>query len=80
MFKSDVLKGSDAGENTEAVFVEFDIPNGAKELTIVAGDGGDGNSCDHSALGDAKLLTGAARAVEPGGKMTGLWGGIKSSY
>ena len=80
MFKSDVLKGSDAGENVAAVKVEFDIPSGAKEMTVVMGDGGDGNSCDHSAIGDAKLLTALAKAVEPGGKAASLWGRIKASY
>jgi len=80
MFKSEKLVGAEAGLNTEAVKVEFDIPAGAKELTIILGDGGDGNSCDHSCLGDAKLLTGSARPVEPGGKAANTWGKIKTSY
>jgi hypothetical protein len=80
MFKSELLLGGEGGENVDAVFVEFDIPAGAKELTITLSDGGDGNSCDHSCLGDAKLLTGAARAVEPAGKATTAWGRIKASY
>ncbi len=57
MLKSDVLKGTDGGVNVAAVKVEFDIPKGAGELVVVCGDGGDGNRCDHAALGDAKLLT-----------------------
>ncbi len=80
MFESDLLVGGEGGENVDAVFVEFDIPGGAKKLTITFGDGGDGVSCDHSCLGDAKLLTGRARAVEPGGKATTVWGRIKASY
>ena len=81
MFKSEVLKGSDgAGANQPAVKVEFSIPAGAQELTVIFGDGGDGNSCDHSCLGDGKLLTASARAVGPNGKMAALWGGIKASY
>jgi hypothetical protein len=80
MFKSDVLMGTDGGENVEAVKVEFDIAAGAKELLIDITNAGDGNGCDHSALGDAKLLTAKARAVEPGGKATTAWGRIKASY
>lgn len=80
MFKSDLLLGATAGVNTPAVLVEFDISSGSKALTIEMQDGGDGNSCDHSCLGDAKLLTRAALGVEPGKKMTTLWGGIKASY
>jgi len=80
MFASETLAGTTGGENTEAVKVEFDIPAGAKELTITFGDGGDGNGCDHSAMGDAKLMTSAAGAVEPGAKVTTLWGGLKASY
>lgn len=80
MFKSDRLVGGEAGKNVDAVKVEFDIPGGAKALTITFADGGDGISCDHSALGDAKLITAKARAVEPGGKATTTWGRIKASY
>lgn len=80
MFESERLVGGEGGENVDAVFVEFDIPGGAKELTITLGDAGDGNSCDHSCVGDAKLLTAGARAVEPGGKATTVWGRIKASY
>lgn len=80
MFKSVVLKGGEAGKNVPAVKVEFDIPSGAGELTIELQDGGDGNSCDHSALGDAKLLTRRAISVEPGRKVSTLWGAIKAAY
>ncbi|MYB64061.1 hypothetical protein F4X73_05180 [Candidatus Poribacteria bacterium] len=79
-FKSETLPGSDGGENVEAVKVEFDIPTGAKELTIVMGDGGDGNGCDHSTIGDAKLLTAQALAVEPANKLPTIWGHLKESY
>ncbi len=80
VYKSDLLKGGEAGKNTPAVKVEFDIPSGAKELQIDLTDGGDGNSCDHSALGDPKLLTAAAMSVEPGNKSATLWGSIKGLY
>jgi hypothetical protein len=81
MFKSDVLQGTVDGENVAAVMVEFDIPAGASELVIVCGDGGDGNGCDHAALGDAKLLiAGVETAVKPTGKLSTSWGAIKGSY
>ncbi len=79
-FKSETLKGTDGGENVDAVKVEFDIPSNAKELTIVMGDGGDGNGCDHSAIGDAKLLTAQALAVEPANKLPTIWGSLKARY
>ena len=56
----------------------FDIPADASQLTIVMGDGGDGIGCDHSAIGDAKLLTSAALSVDPNGKTSALWGTLKS--
>ena len=80
VFKSDLLKGTDAGKNVPAVKVEFDIPNGAAELLIEITAGDDGNSCDHSAIGDAKLMTAAGLSVEPKNKATTLWGSIKASY
>ena len=80
MFKSDVLKGTDGGKNLDPVKVEFDIPAGAKELTIVIGLGGDGNGCDHGCIGDAKLLTRQAFSVHPKGKLTTSWGAIKTLY
>ncbi|MDE0022280.1 MAG: hypothetical protein OXT69_12995 [Candidatus Poribacteria bacterium] len=42
------------------------------------GDGGDGVGCDHSSIGDAKLLTSAALSVDPNGKASALWGTLKS--
>jgi hypothetical protein len=82
MFKSDVLTGTQDGENVPAVKVEFDIPAGASELVIVCGDGGDGNGCDHAAIGDAKLLPelGPETSVKPTGKLSTSWGAIKASY
>ena len=80
MFKSELLTGGAAGVNTPALLVTFDIPSGAKELTIEMQDGGDGNGCDHSCLGDAKLLTRAALSVNSDKKATTLWGSIKASY
>jgi len=77
MYKSPVLKGVDANKQVAGHGVEFDIPAGARELTIVIGDGGDGASCDHGDLGDAKLLTGAALAVEPAGKAATTWGTLR---
>jgi hypothetical protein len=80
MFKSDKLSGTLDGKNVLAVFVEFDIPAGAKELTIQFTDAGDGGGCDHSALGDGKLLTPQALAVEPANKLPTTWGKIKGRY
>jgi len=77
-FKSPKLLGADGGKNVPALKVEFNIPSGAKELKIVLGDGGDGAGCDHSAMGDAKLLTPAALAVEPSGKASLTWGALKA--
>lgn len=78
--KSDKLQGTDGGKNVDAVKVEFDIPSNAKELEIIMGDGGDGIGCDHSAIGDAKLLNAQALAVEPANKLPTIWGHLKSSY
>ena len=80
MFKSDLLKGTDGGENIAAVKVEFDVPKSASELLIEIGDGGDGNSCDHSCLGDAKLMTSQAFSVAPGNKLAATWCEIKKGY
>ena len=82
LFKTkDPLAGSIYGkENTPPLKVEFDIPAGAKKLTIEIGDGGDGVGCDHSALGDTKLLTPQALTAEPEGKLPTVWGAVKSSY
>lgn len=77
VYKSPRLVGAEGGKNTPAHKVEFDIPAGAKELKIVMGDGGDGQGCDHSAIGDPKLLTPAALAVDPSGKAALTWGSLK---
>ena len=72
VFKSGRLLGTDGGRNVEAVKVEIDIPANARELEIIMGDGGDGIGCDHSAIGDAKLLNAQALAVEPANKGIGV--------
>ena len=77
---TDTFAGTVGGENVDPFKVEFDIPVNASELTIVMGDGGDGNGCDHSAMGDAKLLTAQALAVEPANKLPTIWGHLKASY
>ncbi|MCE2401372.1 NPCBM/NEW2 domain-containing protein [Candidatus Poribacteria bacterium] len=77
---TETLQGAVDGENVEAFKVEFDIPANAEELTIVMGDGGDGIGCDHSAIGDAKLLTTKATAVEPANKLPTIWGHLKARY
>ena len=79
-FKSETLQGTDGGKNVDAVKVEIDIPANAKELEIIMGDGGDGIGCDHSAIGDAKLLNAQALAVEPANKLPTIWGHLKDSY
>jgi hypothetical protein len=77
---TETLQGAVDGENVEAFKVEFDIPANAEELTIVMGDGGDGIGCDHSAIGDAKLITSQATAVEPANKLPTIWGHLKARY
>jgi hypothetical protein len=80
VFKSDVLRGTEGGKNVPPVKVEFDIPKGAKELKIEILDGGDGKGCDHSVIGDAKLLTAQSIAVDPNGKLTTSWAAVKSLH
>lgn len=80
VFQSETLTGTVDGENVEALKVEIDIPGNATELTIVMGDGGDGLGCDHSALGDAKLITSAVTAVESANKLPTTWGSLKARY
>ena len=77
MFRSELLVGGTADGNVAPVVVEFAIPSGAKELTVVMEDGGDGNSCDHSAIGDPKLMGPGITAVSPEGSLTTTWGKIK---
>lgn len=80
MFKSDLLKGTVDGKDVAPVKVAFDIAAGAKQLVVEIGDGGDGNSCDHSALGDAKLIRRGLTAVSPQDHLSTTWGNIKSNY
>ena len=80
VFKSEQLLGTDGGKNVDAVKVEFDISANAKELEIIMGDGDDEISCDHSAIGDTKLLNAQALAVEPANKLPTIWGHLKDSY
>ena len=83
MFRSDLLLGTDVdgtGENIAPVEVSFDIPAGAQELGIVADGGDDGVSCDHSAIGDPKLIGVGVTSVSPTGRLSTTWGDIKSSY
>jgi hypothetical protein len=80
MFRSDLLVGGTADGNVAPVEVAFDIPAGASELVIEAADGGDGNSCDHSAIGDAKLISAGMTSVSPDGRLSTTWGSIKGSY
>ena len=80
VFASETLQGTLDGENVDALKVEFEIPTGSQELTIVMGNGGDGAGCDHSAIGDARLLTPLATAVEPANKLPTIWGHLKNSY
>ena len=77
---TETLKGAVDGENVDPVKVEFDIPADATELAIVMGDGGDGLGCDHSCIGDAKLITTKATAVEPANKASTTWGHLKANY
>lgn len=76
-FESGFVSGVLDGENVEAIFVEVDLSS-ASELTIEIADGGDGIGCDHAAIGDAKLLTGAALAVDAESKAATTWGTLKT--
>lgn len=80
MAKTPTLKGTDNGKEVEPFKVAFDIPSGAKELVIQITDGGDGNSCDHSAIGDPKLYTTALAPVSPEARLSTTWGDIKLKY
>lgn len=55
-FESDLIPGSRNGNNVAPIKVEFAIPTTAKELEIIVDGGGD-ISCDHAAIGDAKLIS-----------------------
>ena len=71
------MKGVDGGKMMIEK-IEFDISPNDQELVIEITNGGDGAGCDHSDLGDAKLLTPAALAVDARGKATTTWGTLKS--
>lgn len=43
---------------TPAEYIEVEIPMGTKTLTLITTDAGDGNTGDHSAWADAKLVVG----------------------
>ena len=43
-------------ESEAQEFVNVEIPEGAKQLTLITTDGGDGNNSDHSVWADAKLV------------------------
>ncbi len=45
-----------ASQQNSQPYVSFNIPVGTKTLTMRVTDGGDGNSCDHWILGNARLL------------------------
>ncbi len=76
-FESGFVSGMDGADNVPAIFVEINLSS-AKELMIEIGDGGDGIGCDHAGIGDAKLLTGAALAVDAASKATTTWGELKT--
>jgi hypothetical protein len=76
-FESGFVSGMDGADNVEAIFVEINL-SGANELMIEVADGGDGVGCDHAAIGDAKLLTGAALVVDAASKATATWGMLKT--
>jgi hypothetical protein len=77
-YKSAVLMGTDGGVNVPPEKVEFDIPAGAQELTILVGDGDGANSCDHSCIGDPKLMAATASAVDSRDKLTTSWAKMKA--
>lgn len=60
LFKTGVLTPFD-----ERVNVNVAIPDGAKQIRLVVGDGGNGNGCDHADWANAGFLTLGARIVEP---------------
>jgi len=75
---TETLPGMADGVNVAPHRVNIDV-SGASELTVVMGDGGDGNGCDHSAIGDAKLLAPGITAVSPEDRLTTTWGKIRSN-
>jgi len=77
VYESAVLKGSDITDKGEGELVEFDIPNGAKELQIDILDGGDGIGCDHADIADAYLVPAGMTPVTPKAKLSVTWGELK---
>jgi hypothetical protein len=77
VYTSAVLRGLDVYAEGKGELVEFDIPAGAKELQIDILDGGDGVSCDHGDLGDARLMTAGFYGIDPPGNLATAWGKIK---
>ena len=49
--------------DTEPVYVEFNIPTDAQNLTIIVTDGGDGTCSDHWTIGNARLTMGVTDDV-----------------
>jgi hypothetical protein len=80
VYRSAILRGFDVLAEGKGELVEFDIPAGAKELQIDILDGGDGNSCDHGDLGDARLMTAGFYAIDPVEKLATTWGSIRIYY
>jgi hypothetical protein len=76
-FESGFVSGMDGGDNVEAIFVEIDLAS-ASEIMIEIADAGDGIGCDHASIGDAKVLTGAALAVDAASKAATTWAAMKT--
>jgi endo-alpha-N-acetylgalactosaminidase len=74
--ESEVLTGDGCLE-TGGEVVEFDIPAGASELVIEVLEGGDGNGCDHTDIGDPYLVPAGSTPVAPKDKLSVTWGSIK---
>lgn len=78
IFESDVMTGT-----MKAQYIEFDIPNNAKVLSVTFNSSLDGNWCDNPAVGDPKLIvegsvnTSKQIDVSPNGKLTTKWASIK---
>lgn len=72
----EVYKSEEISQDMEAEIVDFDIPNGAKELHIYIDNLG-ADSCDHGDLGDARLMTAAFYAVNPAGNLAVTWGSLR---
>ncbi len=53
-----VYKSGTFKMKTPAEFIEVEIPQGASTITLITNDAGDGNTGDHSAWAEAKLIRG----------------------